>query len=59
MPDTKRLVELPLGKRTVARGDRGEHLGVEFDLAKRYVIVNTKVDLHGDRAHLLGGPAAR
>lgn len=59
MPNTKSLVELSLGKRTVARGDRGEYLGVEFDLAQRYVIVNTKVDLHGDRVHLLGGPAAR
>jgi hypothetical protein len=59
VPYTQRLVELPLGKRAVAGGDRGEHLGVEFDLAKRYVIVNTKIDLHGDRAHLLGGPAVR
>jgi len=59
VPYSKRLVKFPLGERPVASGDRGEHLGVEFDLAKRYVIVNTKVDLHGDRTHLLGGPAAR
>lgn len=59
MPNAERLVELPLGERAITRGDRGEHLGVEFDLAQRYVIVNTKIDLHGDRTHLPGGPAAR
>ena len=58
MPDTQRLVELSLGERTVAGGDRGKHFGVKLDLAQRYGIVNTKIYLHRDRAHLLGGPAA-
>lgn len=51
-PDPERLVKLALRERPVARRDRGEDLGVELDLPQRYVIVNTKVNLHGDRAHL-------
>ena len=41
------------GERPVARRDGREHLGVELYLTKRHVIVNTKVNLHGNRAHLL------
>jgi mycothiol synthase len=51
-PDAQRLVELGTGQRPVGGRHRGQHLGVELDLVQGDGILNTKVQLPGNRAHL-------
>ena len=51
-PDAQRLVELGGGERPVGGRHRGQHLGVEFDLIKGDAVMNTKIQLPGNRAHL-------
>ena len=51
-PKPQCLVQLALRERTVACRDGRQDLGVEFYLTKRHVVANTKVNLHGNRAHL-------
>ncbi len=51
-PDAKRLVEFRRRQPPVAGRYRGQHLGVEFDLIEGDAVVNTKIQLLGNRAHL-------
>ncbi len=48
----ERLIELCGGERPVRRRDRAQHLGVELDLIEGDAVVNTQVQLPGNRAHL-------
>ena len=51
-PQAERGVKLALRERAVGGRDGGEHVGVELDLVERHVVVNTKINLHGNRVHL-------
>src|SRR5262249_24880834 len=51
-PDAKHGIQFGRRERPVTGRDRGKHLSVEFDLVHRHVVVNTKIDLPGNRAHL-------
>ena len=50
--DAERLVELRWGQRPVAGRHRAQHLRVEFDLIEGDPVVNTKIKLLRNRAHL-------
>jgi mycothiol synthase len=50
--DAERLVEFRPRQPPVAGRYRGQHLGVEFDLIEGDEVVNTKIQLLGNRAHL-------
>ena len=51
-PDAEHGIQFGRRERPVTGRDCGEHLGVEFDLIQCHVVVNTKIDLPGNRAHL-------
>jgi mycothiol synthase len=53
--DAQRLVEFGGGQRPVGGRHRAQHLGVELDLIKGDAVMNTKVQLPGNRAHLRRG----
>ena len=50
--DAEHLVELGIGQRTVGRRDRAQHVGVQIDLIQCDAVVNTKIQLVRNRAHL-------
>jgi mycothiol synthase len=50
--DAERLVEFRGRQRPVGGRHRGQHLGVELNLVKGDAVVNTKIQLLGNRAHL-------
>jgi len=50
--DAERLVEFGRGQRPVGGRHRAQHLGVELDLVKGHKVMNTKVQLPGNRVHL-------
>ena len=50
--DAKRGIKFGRRERPVTGRDCGKHLGVEFDLVKRHIVVNTQIDLPGNCAHL-------
>ena len=52
MPDAQGRVQLTLRERPLACRDSSEDLAEQLHLPERHVIVNTKIDLHGYRAHL-------
>ncbi len=50
--DPQRLVEFRGGQRPVGRRYRAQYLGVDLDLVQGVEVVNTKIQLPGNRAHL-------
>lgn len=50
--DTEHGVQFCRGKRPVTGRHRAEHFGIELDLVQGHIVVNTKIDLSGNRAHL-------
>jgi hypothetical protein len=50
--DAKRFVQFSIGKRPVGRGDSAEHVGVQVDFIQGDAVVNTKIQLPRNRAHL-------
>ena len=50
--DPQRFVEFRGGQRPVGRRYRAQYLGVELDLIKGVEVVDTKIQLPGNRAHL-------
>src|SRR5262249_37997040 len=50
--DAERLVEFSWRQRPVRGRYRAQHLGVEVDLIKGDAVVDTKIQLPGNRAHL-------
>ena len=56
----ERGVKLALRQWPVARRRHGrEHVGIEFDLVKRHVVVHTQINPHGNRNPLPIGLAGR
>jgi mycothiol synthase len=51
-PDTERCVKFGGGQRPIGSRHRAQHLGVELDLVQGDGILDTKVQLPGNRAHL-------
>jgi hypothetical protein len=51
-PDTERRVKFGGGQRPIGSRHRAQHLGVELDLVQGDGILDTKVQLPGNRAHL-------
>jgi mycothiol synthase len=51
-PDAEHGIKLRRGERPIAGRHGAEYLGVELDLVQGHIVVNTKIDLHGNRAHL-------
>ena len=50
--DAQRFVEFRGRQRPVRGRHRAQHLGVELDFIKRNAVVDTKIQLPGNRAHL-------
>jgi mycothiol synthase len=54
--DAQCFVEFGGSQRPVGGRHRAQHFGIEFDLIKGHAVVNTKVQLPGNRAHLRRRP---
>jgi len=50
--DAECFVKFSVGQRPVGRGDGAEHIGVQVDLIQGDAVVNTKIQLSRNRAHL-------
>ncbi len=55
-PYSEHYVDLRDGQRTLRRGHRAQHLGIEFDLVQRNAVVDAQIEVLAHRVHLRSFP---